>query len=290
MGFFTNEKYAYWECEVEGKICTVKMIEMDTEEAEKELEDIKKTVQDLNQKKNELKKKKEEQLKKNCSEEETANIHRQSLEIESKYRTAYAKGKREEEKLLYFNRYSNITYEITRLKDIYSSEEAIHIQALNKGVANGIIVTSTSKIGEDIYKLEKYGISMTPLYFDELAKIIKDNYFDVECTDREYIDNEIPKKVIKIFVEMCRQKMGEDIKEYLAKDTIHYDVETKTLKEWYLESPMRRYSLTEIKEAMIIYGYTEKPNKGRTDCTIANKKVVRFHKNIMDNIDYTEDK
>ena len=45
-----------------------------------------------------------------------------------------------------------------RLKDIYTREEAVRIQIINNGIVDGCIITSTNKIGEDIYKLEKYGM------------------------------------------------------------------------------------------------------------------------------------
>lgn len=285
MGFFTNEKYEYWECSVTGQFCNIKMIDMDTEEKEKELQQIIGKVQEYSKEKEELKRKK----KATKDNGELSVLNRKILDIESQYRTEYAKGKREEEKLDCYRRYSRIIYQIIRLKDIYSREEAVLIQVINKDIEDGMIITSTSKIAEDIYKLEKYGIAMSPLYFDELAKIIKSNYFDIEITERDYIDNEIPQKVIQVFAESCREKMGSNLENYLAKDKVHYDVRTTDLSAWHKESPVRRYALKDIKEAMIIYGYVDKPTKGRTDCTIGGQKVIRFYRNIIDKIEYAED-
>lgn len=282
MGYFTDEKYKYWECEVKDTCADVKM---KTEEEKETLDDIIKNVKKYADSKKEWKEKK----KAAKNDKELSEINRELLTAESKYREEYAKGKREEEKQVYYNRYHQIKYQITRLKDIYSREEVIHIQVLNDCIEDGVVITSTSKIGEDIYKLEKYGISMSPLYFDELAKIIKDRYFDIKITERDYIDNEIPQNVIKVFVEFCRQQMGATLEDYLAKDGEHYDVKTTDLSAWYKESPFQRYLLRDIKEALIIYGYVGKPTKGRTDCTIGGQKVIRFYKDKLDKIKYEED-
>lgn len=285
MGFFTKEKYNYWECTIDNKICIVKMIDMDTETLKNELNEIIESVQNLEKEKAELQK----ERKAANDNDEVSKINRKILDIESQYRNEYAKGKAIEDKLGYYSRYSHIVYEVMRLKDIYSREEAVRIQILNNDIEDGFIITSTNKIGEDIYKIEKYGISMSPLYCDELAKIIKHNYFDIKPTEREYIDNEVPEKVVQAFIEFCRQKMGKTMEKYLSKNGLYYDVETKDITSWHKECPMRRYGLKDIKEAMVIYGYVSKPTKGRTDCTINGQKVLRFYKNIMDNLEYVED-
>lgn len=282
MGYFTDEKYKYWECEVKGTYADVKM---KTEEEKERLESIIKKVEDYKREKEKLKKEKEDTV----DDKRLSEINRDLLTAESKYREEYAKGKREEEKQVYYNRYHPIKYKITRLKDIYSMEEAIRIQVFNNDIEDGVVITSTSKIGEDIYKLEKYGISMSPLYFDELAKIIKDHYFDIEITKREYIDNEITEYAIKAFVKFCCHQMGATLEDYLAKDGKHYDVKTTDISAWYKESPFQRYLLHDIKEALIIYGYVGKPTKGRTDCTIGGQKVIRFYKDKLDEIKDEED-
>ena len=284
MGFFTKENYNYWRACVTENRWIVQMIEMDTKEQEKVLQQIIDKVQAYDKRKNELKTKRRNTI----VSDELSRINREILDIENQYRIAYAEGKGLEEKLSYYNRYHQITYQITRLKDIYSRQEAVRIDILNKGVEDGCIITSSSEIGEDIYKLEKYGIAMSPLYFDELAKIIKSNYFEIEPTERDYIDNEISQTTTEVFVDFCRQKMGRKIEDYLSSDNDYYDVKTTDITSWYKECPLRRYSLRDIKEAMIIYGYVSKPTKGRTDCTIAGQKVIRFYRNIMDKLTYVE--
>lgn len=294
MGYFTNEEYAHFECSVAGAVCDIKMIDMDIKGKEDELDKIVGSLIELSEEKEELKKRRDKLRKKGGDEaennDEVSRIQRELLDKESQYRTGYAKGKREEEKLTYYKRYKEIKYQITRLKDTYSREEAVRIQILNNGIEDGMIITSTAKMAEDIYKLEKYGIAMSPLYFDELAKIIKNHYFIIGITERDYIDNEISKIAIRAFTEFCLGKMGSDLESYLAKDKVHYDVKTTDLSAWYRESPFRRYALREIKEAMIIYGYVDRPTKNRTDCTIDGQKVIRFHKSIIDEIGNAEDK
>ena len=130
---------------------------------------------------------------------------------------------------------------------------------------------------------------MQPSYLDELAKIICAHYFDMAVTERNYIDNEIPNGVIQKFAEFCRQKMGKDLQDYLSHDKQHYDVKTTEVNDWYKESPVRRYTFRDIKEALIIYEYVDKPTKGRTDCTIGGQKVIRFFTSVLDKISYGED-
>lgn len=285
MGFFTKEKYSYWQCSVDNKKCTVSMIAMDSEELDRELNKAIENVQKFEKEKSDL----QSQRKNAKDNEEVSKINRKILDVESQYRTVYANGKTLEDKIGYYKRYNSIVYEVMRLKDIYTREEAVRIQIINNGIVDGCIITSTNKIGEDIYKLEKYGISMSPLYFDELAKIIKNNYFDIEPTEREYIDNEISENAVQAFVEFCRQKMGKTLGDYISKDGVYYDVKTTDITSWYKECPVRRFNLRDIKEALIIYGYVSKPTKGRTDCTINGQKVLRFCKEIMDKIEYVED-
>ena len=284
MGFFTDTKYAYWEWETDNETYTVKMKDIDIPKAEEQINQLVDTVKELQKKREELIKQKE-----SCDETQLSKINFAVLDIESQYRNAFSKGKRLEEKCQVYKRYCKIAYQIVRLKDVYSRQEAIYLQIMNDGEGDGVIISNTSKIAEDIYKVENYGISMQPSYLDELAKIICAHYFDMAVTERNYIDNEIPKGVIQKFAEFCRQKMGKDLQVYLSHDKPHYDVKTTDLNDWYKESPVRRYTFRDIKEALIIYEYVDKPTKGRTDCTIGGQKVIRFFTSVLDKISYEED-
>lgn len=276
MGYFINKKYQYWTCDVNKATCTVKMKDMDIEQEENELKELD----------NEAKKimEKIKDIRKNKSNSDKTKVNLDVLDAESQYRKLNSDGKNKEEKVQVYTRNSNIIYEVNRLKDIMTSEEVILIQANRDGIDNGRIVTSITKISQDIKKLEKFGICMPKKYFDELANIITDNYFDIECTHREYVENDIPEQVIKIFVQICCQNMKDNLNEYLSADEKHYDVRTTTLKEWHSDCFARKYSLTDIKEAMVIYGFTDKPNRGRTDCNIGNQRVVRFNKDVIEKI------
>lgn len=276
MGFFIKNNYKYWTCDINEKTCTVKMKDMDIEQEEAELEEIAKKAIDIE---NDIKK-----MKKNIIDSDKKKVNIDVLDAESHYHRLISGGRKKEEKVQVYKRNSNMTYEVERLKDSMTSEEAILIQAKRAGIDNGRIVTSITNISQDIKKLEKYGICMKKDCFDELEKIILDNYLDIECTPSEFIDNDIPKAVIDAFVQKCCNEMKKNLDEYRSKDGNHYDVRTTTLKKWYLDSLVRRYSLTKIKEAMVIHNYTDKPNKKRTECTIDGQKVVRFHKDVIDKI------
>ena len=277
--FFSGEKYKYWECTMGEQSCTI-IMSMDPQKTELELQQIENEVrksdaelEDLINQRNEIDKKDTAKL---------SEIQNKILTAENKRRTEYSKGRKLEEQYNIYERYSRITYDISRLKDRYSREESIRIQIKNDDKYDGIIMTDISRLDVDIVKLEKFGISLNASYVDELVKIIKNKYFYITAEEREYIDNGVPEEVVKEFVSMCCQRMSSNIKD--AKDKDYYDVKTTDLGSWYKETPFQRYTLREIKEAMIIYGYMGAPNKGRLDNTIDGQKVVRFIKSKIDSM------
>ena len=123
------------------------MIAMDSEKLDKELNEAIENVQKFEKEKSDL----QSQRKNEKDNEEVSKINRKILDVESQYRTAYANGKTLEDKIGYYKRYNSIVYEVMRLKDIYTREEAVRIQIINNGIVDGCIITSTNKIGEDIY-------------------------------------------------------------------------------------------------------------------------------------------
>lgn len=296
--FFTGERYNYWMCKVEGQSCNVEM-SMDPQEIEKDIEGIEEKLNKINTDLENLKKEKKDSKD---SAKLTA-IQNKILTAESQYRTEYTKGRKLEELYNYCERYIRIKYRIARLKDVYSREETMCIHILNDGKEDGIIVTSISKLDADIAKLERFGIFLSASYLvDELVKIIRDNYFDIAVTERTYIGNDVPENVVVEFVSMCRDRIMEDEGDkgdkgnkenkennYLSDDKCFYDVRCTEINAWYKESPYQRYTLREIKEAMVIYEFMAKPTKGRLDNTINGQKVIRFIKDKMDSMDNGEE-
>ena len=182
----------------------------------KEAEEIAKKATDIE---NDIK-----EMKKNIIDSDKKKVNIDVLDAESNYHRLISAGRKKEEKVQVYKRNSNMTYEVERLKDSMTSEEAILIQAKRAGIDNGRIVTSITNISQDIKKLEKYGICMKKDCFDELEKIILDNYLDIECTHSEFIDNDIPKAVIDAFVQKCCNEMKKKLDEYRSKDGKNYDV------------------------------------------------------------------
>lgn len=281
MGMFTEEKYKYWEYSVKDKNCIINMIHVDVDEKEKELNTVVEKIKQMSQEHKALQEKRDKE--KDSAKKKESNID--LLAVQNKINAARAKGIKAEKELEVFKRYYRITYNITRLKDKYSRQEAIHIQILNDDIEDGIIITSTSDVDNDINKLEKFGISLYPTYLDELVKIIKDKYFDIAYTERSYIDNDVPVNAVDAFANLCREEIKKNPDAYIKKSEMHYDVPHKELNEWYKDSQFRRFTLSELKEALVIHGYMDTPTKGRLDNTIEGQKVVRFIKNIMDNGD-----
>lgn len=166
---------------------------------------------------------------------------------------------------------------VERLKDMYSRKEAVSIIIYYNGKEDGKIISTITKVNEDVYRLEEYGIYLTAPYYDKLAKIIKDEYFDLEPHERTYIENEVSVGVVEQFYNICLIEIIEynkTAKEKIAMKDNEYYVPVKLFKEWYVNSSFKRYSITELKEALSIYGYA-RTNKGRNDLTVSGiGKVV----------------
>lgn len=74
---------------------------------------------------------------------------------------------------------------IERLKDLYSRKEAVSIVIKYNGIEDGKVISTVTKINEDVYRLEEYGIYLTAPYYDKLAKLIRDVYFDLDAQEQE---------------------------------------------------------------------------------------------------------
>jgi len=156
------------------------------------------------------------------------------------------------------------------------------------GIEEAKIISTSTKIKEDIYKLEEYGVFLTAPYYDELAGIIRDIYFDMEVKETEFIENDIPTETVKAIVEMCGVIISECEDEeragFLDKEGVYYNIPVKLFKQWYENSAFRKFSLTSIKEALIIHGYA-RGNKGRNEHTVAGVgKVVSLKKSELDKV------
>ena len=204
-----------------------------------------------------------------------------------------------------------ISFEIQRLKDRYLYTEALSIENFINGKENGKVITSPAKIMEDIYKFENFGVSMTPICFDALAKGIKDSYFELTPVNKEFIENDIPRSAVKMFASICYSHIQEKEKEQEAlyqasiakgknfeKETYDsdqpnfYDVPVSDFKSWYADSAFCTQNITHMKEALKIHKYIS-CNAGRLDFTIIAKKgakkgsavkVMRFCKDKLENL------
>lgn len=263
-----SEKYKYWNVELQEKCCILKLVEI--ENIDKSIEESKTAMREHEKKMNELK----ESRDKAENEKDRTNYTNDYLVESSNYQKAKAKAYKMEDMDKVYKRNRGRSFKIQRLKDLYSRKESVAVVILDNGVEDGKIMSATGKIGEDIYKLEEYGIYLTAPYLDELAKIIRDIYFDITVKEQEFIDNDVPLKAVEAFLQLCNQQIKEN---EMDEDKGYYNIPVATFKEWYENSNFKRFTLTSIKEALIIHQYA-KANKGRNDYTVSGiGKVVRLN-------------
>lgn len=256
----------YWSYELKEKSCEISFIKI--EELDVKLTASKELLEELN---NKVKEDKKNMDNSQPGEEKTKNTDTY-LKSCAKYNAVKKELAMYEENELIHRRNNGKKLYIERLKDTYSRTEAVSVKILDKNNEDdGKIVSTTSKIKEDVYKLEEYGMYLTAPYCDELAKIIKDIYFDLEPQEREYIENNVSERVVKEFYKICMENIVEHNNtsndKIIIKDN-YYCVKVAIFKNWYLNSSFKRYSNTDLREALIIYGYA-KGNKGRNDVTVA---------------------
>lgn len=259
--FFIDKKYKYWE--KLDKSFSYRIKELNRAETEKELKEMLDKLNEYEKSINKLKKQKDGIV--------TPTVRNELYQLETTRNQLYAEGKKKEEGLIQYDRIGALLFVVTRLKDKYTKKEAIAISIQKDGKDNGKVVTSISDIAEDIYKLEQFGVYLQPPYADELAKIIIDNYYDMPIVEQEYIENDIPETMAIEFIKVCCQ-MG--VKQYL--DGKYYDIPVSEFKNMHNDSTFRKYNLTELKEALAIYGFSY-TNTGRNDYTKSNVgKVIRL--------------
>lgn len=263
--FFIKDNYKYWE--KSENTATFKLKSINVEEVEKSLEKMHEELVSLEKEKS----KKSAGLKQTNDAAKSMN---EIYELDTKIKKIVADGRHKEEGLVQFNRIGSLLFIVTRLKDKYTRKEAIAISIQNNGADNGKVITSISNIAEDVYKLEQFGVYLTPPYADELAKIIMNNYYEMPVIEQEYIENDVPLEMITEFIKVCSQF---DILKYInEKDKRYIDIPVSDFKSIHNDSVFRKYNLTDIKEALSIYGFAY-TNAGRNDYTKAGTgKVVRL--------------
>lgn len=263
--FFIKDNYKYWE--KSENTATFKLKSINVEEVEKSLEKMHEELVSLEKEKS----KKSAGLKQTNDAAKSMN---EIYELDTKIKKIVADGRHKEEGLVQFNRIGSLLFIVTRLKDKYTRKEAIAISIQNNGADNGKVITSISNIAEDVYKLEQFGVYLTPPYADELAKIIMNNYYEMTVIEQEYIENDVPLEMITEFIKVCSQF---DILKYInEKDKRYIDIPVSDFKSIHNDSVFRKYNLTDIKEALSIYGFAY-TNAGRNDYTKAGTgKVVRL--------------
>ena len=201
------------------------------------------------------------------------------LKAKESYLTTKKTISRYEEYSKISKRNKGMSLTIERLKDQYSRKEAVSIVIKYNDIEDGKVISTVTKINEDVYRLEEYGIYLTAPYYDKLAKLIRDVYFDLDAQEKEYIENEVSKKVVERFYEICMEEIDEYNEKAKEEDKItiksgEYYIPVKLFKEWYINSSFKRYGITELKEALSIYGYA-RTNKGRNELTVSGiGKVV----------------
>lgn len=204
-----------------------------------------------------------------------------------------------------------VSFEIQRLKDQYLFTESLSIENFINGCENGKIITTPSKVHEDIYRFENFGVNMNPSCFDALAKEIKESYFSLKPIYVEFITNDVPTHAVETFARICYSHIQEKETEQEAlyqaalaagkefeKDTYdsdlpgYYDVPVSDFKSWHTDSVFGNQNITHMKEALKIHKFIC-CNTGRLDFTIIAKKgnkkgsavkVMRFDKALLQKI------
>ena len=270
------------ELETDGKDREYIWITFDGGGSEEKADNVKTRISQLEDDLKELKKRRDDQADGGKKENERKEVNADYLSAESELRQARANYSRFSEAVETARHNQNIRFKITRLKDVYSRKEALCIEIFRDDKPDGRLLSSSQKIGEDIYELEEYGICMTPPCFDSLARCIRKVYFDLIPQEREYIQNDVPEAAVKQFVKSCIVQWEEEKDAVRDTDGSLICVPVAKIKEWYNDSSCRQFSLTDIKEALSIYGYT-KTNAGRNDYTVSGLgKVIAFWKDKIE--------
>lgn len=268
------QKYKFWSYDIpetfERKMAIVTLKEKEGFE-----EELKKAMGELEEAEANRNK-----MGKQLDEANGDNIHSIKLQYSTKsdkYIEKRAEVSRLEEQHLIQTRNRGMKVCVERLKDVYSRKENIIVTLTINDVSDGKVISTVGKIKEDIYKLEDFGVYLTAPYYDELAKMIANIYYDTAVQDREFIENDVPESAVRAFAKLIYAEIRDSKEDFVnKKDNEYYDIPVKTFKGWYENSAFRRFTLTSLKEALIIHGYA-KANKGRNEYTVAKTgKVIRL--------------
>ena len=160
-------KYRYWSVELKNENCVIDLRNNDNEDAL--IEETSEKLKILESEKAELKKKRD-----NATAEERASISVDYLAKESQCMETKSVLSKLEEHNKVHKRNKDMHIKVQRQKDKYSRKESVRVVLLIGGIEDARINSTSAKIKDDIYKLEEYGVYLTPPYYDELAKIIRD--------------------------------------------------------------------------------------------------------------------
>lgn len=168
------------------------------------------------------------------------------------------------------------SFEVVRLKDIYSFEEVLKIKAFYDGKEYGTRISKVSKLDTEIVALADIGINLSRVEYIELSNLIKKNYYNLEPQEREAIENNISDITVNAILAFYREYVQE--KQIEPKDGF-YNIRVEDFKDEFSKSSFRRYNITDIKEALKIRKYI-KCNAGRNDLAIKvdgiNRRFISF--------------
>lgn len=171
---------------------------------------------------------------------------------------------------------ANFSFEVIRLKDIYSYEEVIKINAFYDGKEYGSRISKVSKLDTEIISLADIGINLSRVEYIELSNLIKNNYYNLEPQEREAIENNISDRTVEAVVGFYRDYIQE--KQIEQRDGF-YNISVEDFKREFNDSSFKRYNISDIKEALKIRGYI-KCNAGRNDLAIkvdgVNRRFISF--------------
>lgn len=163
-------------------------------------------------------------------------------------------------------------FKVSRQKDNETKKENLVIHAFYNNEDYGEVVSSISKIQNDITKLQDIGIVLARQNYIELIKIIKQNFYDLPLNNVECLGNGVSEEELLKFVKHFKNYIKENKIE--EKDKC-YNIEVTEFKEEY-EDNMFKYGEREYREALRLYGYTKCNGTGFTHgVKLDGKKTVK---------------
>ena len=118
------------------------------------------------------------------------------------------------------NDLENFSFEVVRLKDIYSFEEVLRIKAFYSGKEYGTRISKVSKLDTEIISLADIGINLSRVEYIELSNLIKKNYYNLEPQEREAIENNISDRTVEAVVKFYKEYIQEkQIEQSQTEDT-----------------------------------------------------------------------